>query len=233
MGVIKKMAKCVTKNNVARALVKKDAFTLIELLVVVAIIAILAAMLLPALGKAREKARQAVCMNNMKQTGVALEMYAQDNYQSYPDAGSLGYANNRIKNLLPAKVCLGKLIPEYINTTDLMVCPSNNWIKKDKVKSDWNTNQNTDSTYLYRGLSGGLTNYKIDSGERRDKPSLVIDYNLANANKSNHKGGYVNTLFTDGSVRGFPDPQKVLTLVSATSEEADRVFLLADKLYGK
>jgi prepilin-type N-terminal cleavage/methylation domain-containing protein/prepilin-type processing-associated H-X9-DG protein len=102
---------------------KRHGFTLIELLVVIAIIAILAAILFPVFAQAREKARQSACLSNMKQTGLGLQMYAQDYDETLPprNDGVKDFADPTSPDFRPN--FLGSLLP-YTRNNKIFACPS-------------------------------------------------------------------------------------------------------------
>lgn len=103
---------------------RKRGFTLMELLVVIAIIGVLLSILLPALARAMEAARRAVCGSNLRQVGMALQMYANESDGIFPTLQA--FRNDGIdEGIVPPMMFDGySMYPEYLTDSEILVCPS-------------------------------------------------------------------------------------------------------------
>jgi len=101
-----------------RRLPRQAAFTLIELLVVIAIIAVLAGLLLPALSRAKARAREINCLSNARQLSMAVMLYVDDHNDTFPPTTDYG-----VPTAVPERIWTRKVLP-YLNDTNVFSCPA-------------------------------------------------------------------------------------------------------------
>ncbi len=214
------------------------AFTLIELLVVIAIIAILAAMILPALGRAKEAARRTDCSGHLKQLGVAVKMYLDDNRNTYP-------ARNDTTRW-------PQMMIDYYRNTNLLVCPTD-LARGSATNSDpRNVVDSATRSYImngwddyFGGTSGGTikeTDIKnvadtVLFGEKRQSAGDywmdILEYTGNNVQDKVQHGTHSNSLqpsrtgganfgFADGSTRFLKFGGSVVPINRWCVKESDR-----------
>jgi prepilin-type N-terminal cleavage/methylation domain-containing protein/prepilin-type processing-associated H-X9-DG protein len=133
-------------------------FTLIELLVVIAIIAILAAMLLPVLGQAKHRAWTVQCVSNLRQIGMGMKMFADDNQELYPESGADIHWNTN--DPTTGKPSWMQQIYQYTMNTNVYDCPANIQLPPD-MQGPFNYFNGCRAAYLQAGGFAPLQNNSI------------------------------------------------------------------------
>jgi len=168
------------------------AFTLVELLVVMAIIGILAALALPVFGRAKETARATVCLNNLHQTGIALQIYVQDNSNKLPvmrDAPTDPAA--AATNTFPV---IQKVLAPQLGNTNVLRCPSDTQQLFER----------TGSSYAWNSLLNGEdADHLVVFGLRFDPHEIPVVYDKDDFHKIRGPNKAVNYLYADGHIKNL------------------------------
>ena len=167
----------------------QSAFSLIELLVVIAIIGLLAALLLPVLGRARDKSRDIKCISNLKQLGIAVYLYADEHEGRLPSAERRPTTPVDPTNVQPRIVDL--LANHVGDVLKVFQCPRDqfDWFKLEGASYEWNYAANN-QLIEQPGVNGGIPITAVHA-------RLMYDYENFHTGGTN---GIKNVLYGDGRV---------------------------------
>jgi prepilin-type N-terminal cleavage/methylation domain-containing protein len=173
---------------------RRHAFTLIELLVVISIIAILAALLLPALAHGKERGRTAACLANLHQMGVALQVYIDENNNHLPFMDDKG-TNTVVTNPYPS---MDIVLSNQLGSVKILRCPSDHQMVYEQTGSSYSWNS------LLNGQDAGHPDLL---GIRYPLGQVPVFFDKTTFHSLNGPAHAINYLYADQHIRNFFEGQ--------------------------